>query len=208
MAGIGLLGVVASVLIVGVVVLVACVSAGEAVLGAAPVPPLALPLVGGGLPVATGIFVLSLGGHAALPGIYASMAEPHKFNAMLDVSLLCMFVIYGTVGVCGWLTYGWLKGEEVDILVTSNMASDATGGLIPLTLPGAVGQRQMSLEATLITLAVVAKSFTASEHFRQPHTSPPPACPFTLEVVGLPSEYPPQRSTRPTLESRSHQSRP
>jgi hypothetical protein len=34
-------------------------------------------------------------------------------------------------------------------------------GLVPLTLPGSVGARTMSLESTVMTAAVVAKSFTA-----------------------------------------------
>ena len=94
MAGIGLLGVVASVLIVGLLVLVAACAGLELALTHTPPPPLELPLVGGGFPVAAGIFVLSLGGHAALPGVYASMAEPHKFDRMLDVSIATMCAIY------------------------------------------------------------------------------------------------------------------
>ena len=65
------------------------------------------------------------------------------------------------MGCAGWLTYGWLKSEAVDVLITTNMARDASGGLVPLTLPGHVGARHMSLEATVMTLAVLAKSFTA-----------------------------------------------
>lgn len=160
-AGIGLLGVVASVLIVGTLVLVACYSATKLVVAAMPPPPLELPLVGQGLPIAIGIFVLSLGGHAALPGVYASMAEPHRFDHMLDISIAAMFVIYVSVGLAGWITYGWLKGQYVDVLITTNMAHDTSGGIVPLKLPGHWGERHMSLESTIMTLAVVAKSFTA-----------------------------------------------
>ena len=161
MTGIGLLGVVASVLIVGVLLLVASCAALELAVSHTPPPPLTLPLVGSGFTVSVGIFILSLGGHAALPGVYASMAEPHKFDQMLDLSICAMCLIYVGVGLAGWLTYGWLKGEIVDVLVTTNMAKDASGGLVPLTLPGSVGERHMSLEATVMTLAVLAKSFTA-----------------------------------------------
>ena len=69
-----------------VVVGVACVYAARVSLSG-PLPPMPLPAVGSGLPMAIGIFILSLGGHAALPGIYASMAEPQRFDHMLDVSL-------------------------------------------------------------------------------------------------------------------------
>ena len=161
LAGIGLLGVVASALIVGVLALVACYSAAKVLFAGTPAPQFELPLVGQGLPVAVGIFVLSLGGHAALPGVFASMAEPHRFDRMLDISIAAMFIIYASVGLAGWITYGWLKGQYVDVLITTNMAHDTSGGIVPLTLPGHWGARRMSLESTIMTLAVVAKSFTA-----------------------------------------------
>jgi len=159
MSAIGFIGVVASVLIVTVCVGVAAFYTARFSLSGS-LPLLELPLVGEGFPMATGIFVLSLGGHAALPGIYASMAEPKRFDRMLDISLAAMFAIYASVGLAGYVAYGWLKGEAVDVLITTNMAHDHAG-LLPLTLPGRVGERTMSLEATIMTLAVVAKSFTA-----------------------------------------------
>lgn len=145
MSAIGLIGVVASALIVGVTVAMACVYyfSFDAAHASAPPPPISLPLIGDGFPMAIGIFVLSLGGHAALPGVYASMAEQHKFDLMLDISLATMFFIYASVGLCGYLAYGWLRGEEVDVLITTNMARD----------PG--------LPVMVMTVAVVAKSFCA-----------------------------------------------
>ena len=71
----GLLGTAASVIIVTVVVGVACYHAAQIPLANAPTPPMQLPLLGSGFTMAVGIFILSLGGHAALPSIYASMAE-------------------------------------------------------------------------------------------------------------------------------------
>jgi vesicular inhibitory amino acid transporter len=116
MALIGTLGVVASVIIVSVVVGVAGCYGAQLALVAAPPPPLELPLLGAGFPVSIGIFVLSLGGHAALPGVYAAMAEPKKFDRMLDISLVSMFAIYATVGLAGYLAFGWLHEEKIDIL--------------------------------------------------------------------------------------------
>ena len=159
MAAIGFIGVVASVVIVVVVVTIACWY-GFLQLSAGPAAPPPLELVGGGFPMAVGIFVLSLGGHAALPGIYSSMARPEEFDQMLDIALFAMFGIYAAVGLAGFVAYGWLKGEVVDVLITTNMAHDREG-LFPLELPGHFGERTMSLESTLMTIAVVAKSFTA-----------------------------------------------
>ena len=42
--------------------------------------------------VCLGIFILSMAGHAALPGVYAQMRRPEDFNRMLDVSFLSSFL--------------------------------------------------------------------------------------------------------------------
>ena len=55
-------------------------------------------------------------------------AEPQQFDRMLDLSIAAMFGIYAAVGLAGWITYGWLKGEAVDVLITTNMAHDVSGG--------------------------------------------------------------------------------
>lgn len=67
---------------------------------------------------------------------------------------------------------GWLKGEVVDVLVTTNMARDAAGGLVPLTLPGNVGERHMSLEATVSTLALHSASPLAGCRLPSPNAYP------------------------------------
>ncbi len=53
---------------------------------------------------------------------------------MLDLALVAMFVIYASVGVAGYAAYGWLKGQTVDVLITTNFAHDHTG-LVPLEWP-------------------------------------------------------------------------
>ena len=68
-----------------------------------------------------------------------------------------MFAIYASVGLAGYLTYGWLKGQEVDVLISTNMAKDSNG-IVKLDLPGELGG-SMSLESTCMTLAVIVKSF-------------------------------------------------
>ena len=39
--------------------------------------------------------------------------QPAKFDRMLDISLSVMFFIYASVGLAGYLMYGWLRGDEV-----------------------------------------------------------------------------------------------
>lgn len=67
--------------------------------------------------VALGIFILSMAGHAALPGVYSQMQRPQDFNRMLDVSFSAIFLVYATVALSGYWTYG----SSVQVVVTDNL---------------------------------------------------------------------------------------
>ena len=139
---IGLVGVVACCLIV---VATASALGSAAVLAAAspePLPPMPLGWIGEAPTVSVGIYILSLAGHAALPSVYASMAQPSQYNRALDLSFGLMFAIYVTEAVCGYLAFGWLRGEAVDVLVSNNLTAWPSGPL-----------------STFMTAAVVGKSF-------------------------------------------------
>ena len=69
--------------------------------------------------VCLGIFILSMAGHAALPGVYAQMRRPEDFNRMLDVSFFVIFLVYAVVAACGFYTYG----DETAVVVTTNIES-------------------------------------------------------------------------------------
>ena len=108
-----------------------------------PVAPLSLEWIGRGLSVSIGIYALSLAGHAALPGIYGAMSEPSKYRVAVNISFTLMFLIYTLEAVSGYLAFGWLRGEKIDILISTNIAAHSMGS--PLT--------------TTMTAAVVAKSY-------------------------------------------------
>jgi len=75
--------------------------------------------------VCLGIFILSMAGHAALPGVYAQMQQPEDFNHMLDISFFVIFLVYAVVAACGFYTYG----DETAVVVTTNIES-WPGGVI------------------------------------------------------------------------------
>ena len=69
--------------------------------------------------VCLGIFILSMAGHAALPGVYSQMRQPEDFNFMLDVSFFVIFLVYAVVAACGFYTYG----NETAVVITTKIES-------------------------------------------------------------------------------------
>ena len=51
--------------------------------------------------VGAGIFTVSLGGQACLPGIYDEMEDKSQFEPMLNVCFVIMFVCYAMMGSTG-----------------------------------------------------------------------------------------------------------
>lgn len=51
--------------------------------------------------------------HACLPSIYESMAQPQHYDRMLDVTWVVLGVVYGGIGVIGYLMYGDDTQDEV-----------------------------------------------------------------------------------------------
>jgi len=82
--------------------------------------------VGPYVPLSTGIFILSLSGHAALPQVYREMSSPDDFNWVMDFSFIVMFLIYVVAGVTGYMIYG----SSSHIIITTNMLV-SPGGVIP-----------------------------------------------------------------------------
>jgi len=82
--------------------------------------------IGPNIPLSLGIYMVSLAGHAALPQVYSEMSNPARFNRMLDLSFFMIFVVYASVGVIGYLTYGAMS----DIIVSTNMVKKP-GGVLP-----------------------------------------------------------------------------
>eukprot|EP00940_MAST-03C_sp_MAST-3C-sp2_P000525 g525.t1 len=79
--------------------------------------------------VCLGIYILSMAGHAALPGVYTQMREPEKFNTMLDWSFLAIFVVYAAVALAGYATFG----SDAKVVVTDNLHDWPGGAAFYLT---------------------------------------------------------------------------
>ena len=67
--------------------------------------------------ISVGIFILSYAGHACLPEIYTSMAEPHRFERVLDVCFVIMFFTYSGMALFGYLQYG----AATNVIITANL---------------------------------------------------------------------------------------
>lgn len=75
------------------------------------------------MPIALGIYLVSLSGHATLPTLRASMKNPDRyFGLTLNVSFIVMCALYLTVGIAGYLRYG----DSTLVLITSNLDTDVT----------------------------------------------------------------------------------
>jgi len=83
------------------------------------------------IPLSLGIYMVSLAGHAALPQIYSEMSNPARFNRMMDLSFFMIFLVYASVGVVGYLTYGAMS----DIIISTNMVKNP-GGIVPKVTTG------------------------------------------------------------------------
>ena len=53
------------------------------------------------LPLAVGIFIVSLAGHASLPAMRGAMKDPSQFGAVLNVSFAFMLFIYAAMACAG-----------------------------------------------------------------------------------------------------------
>jgi len=64
-------------------------------------PPPGHEVVRWGIIQAAGIFAVSVSGHSCLPAVRNSMAEPQRFNSVLNLAFSTMALIYGTVASLG-----------------------------------------------------------------------------------------------------------
>ncbi|CAM6099324.1 unnamed protein product [Calypogeia fissa] len=80
------------------------------------------------LPMAAGIMVISLSGHAGLPSLRRSMINPEHFERCINIAFSCMFLVYATMGGFAYLYFG----QATQVLITGNLneASSITGFII------------------------------------------------------------------------------
>ncbi|CAI5458106.1 unnamed protein product [Closterium sp. Yama58-4] len=104
------------------------------------------------LPMAAGIFMVSLSGHAGLPSLRRSMRTPQHFDQCIIVTFSSMFLLYATMGGFAYLYFG----DSVRVLVTASLdEAGAAAGIVLLQW----GSVSLSLSA-LLSLLVAASVFT------------------------------------------------
>jgi vesicular inhibitory amino acid transporter len=69
------------------------------------------------LPIATGILIVSLSGHAGLPSLRRSMKNPQNFKFCLNLAFLAMFLLYVALG-CLLLCFIAVDFSSVQVLVS------------------------------------------------------------------------------------------
>ncbi|CAI5995097.1 unnamed protein product [Closterium sp. NIES-65] len=75
------------------------------------------------LPMAAGIFMVSLSGHAGLPSLRRSMRTPQHFDQCIIVTFSSMFLLYATMGGFAYLYFG----DSVCVLVTASLYATMGG---------------------------------------------------------------------------------
>ncbi|KAF8342961.1 transmembrane amino acid transporter protein-domain-containing protein [Cantharellus anzutake] len=67
-----------------------------------------------------GLFMAGFAGHAVVPSIAQDMREPERFERMINTAFVVTTVIYGIIGVCGYLMFGRTVTDEIsrDLLQT------------------------------------------------------------------------------------------
>lgn len=105
-------------------------------------------IIGSNISLSTGIFIVSFGGHAALPQVYREMKNPEEFNRILDVSFIIMFLIYAGVGVVGYLIYG----AAVNIIISTNLVENPGGVLATVASGLTIVKNYLSLNPMVAVL--------------------------------------------------------
>ncbi|BBN16514.1 hypothetical protein MPTK1_7g06990 [Marchantia polymorpha subsp. ruderalis] len=80
------------------------------------------------LPMAAGIMIVSLSGHAGVPSLRRSMKNPENFERCISIAFFSIYVIYSTIGGFAYLYFG----EATQVLITGNLndSSSVTGFIL------------------------------------------------------------------------------
>ncbi|KAL2611263.1 hypothetical protein R1flu_022955 [Riccia fluitans] len=106
------------------------------------------------LPMAAGIMVVSLSGHAGLPSLRRSMKNPENFERCISIAFASIFVIYASIGGFGYLYFG----KSTQVLITGNLNdSSSVTGFILLK----IGSFSISVNQ-LITVLVAMSAYTTT----------------------------------------------
>ncbi|KAL3682530.1 hypothetical protein R1sor_000552 [Riccia sorocarpa] len=105
------------------------------------------------LPMAAGIMVTSLSGHAGLPSLRRSMKNPENFERCISIAFTCIFIIYASIGGFAYLYFG----ESTQVLITGSLSDSSVTGFVLLK----IGSFSISINQIIIVL-VAMSAYTTS----------------------------------------------
>lgn len=131
------------------------------------------------LPLAAGIFIVSLSGHAGLPSLRRSMARPENFEKCINITFSCMFLLYAAMGGVAYAYFG----ESLQVLVTGSLNSGSSVAGVLLLRAGAwslsLSQALTVLVALSVYSTIPAESWSPRRAPRSPRSATPQHCPRT-----------------------------
>jgi vesicular inhibitory amino acid transporter len=86
-----------------------------------------------GLPVALGLVAFCFSGHAVVPSIYTSMANPHEFEQMVNLTFSFVLVACVTVGLCGYYTFGNAVSDQITLSLSAEPRFGTSNAITILT---------------------------------------------------------------------------
>lgn len=75
-----------------------------------------------------GIFAVSVSGHSSLPAIRSSMARPHLFGSVLNLSFAVMLLVYSSVAAFGYYYFGDMTSQ---IITTGALSTGSRTFCVP-----------------------------------------------------------------------------
>eukprot|EP00271_Cylindrocystis_brebissonii_P005064 TRINITY_DN17004_c0_g1_i1.p1 TRINITY_DN17004_c0_g1~~TRINITY_DN17004_c0_g1_i1.p1 ORF type:complete len:504 (+),score=52.01 TRINITY_DN17004_c0_g1_i1:183-1694(+) len=101
------------------------------------------------LPIAAGIFIVSLSGHAGLPSLRRSMQRPQNFESCINATFFIMFCLYASMGACAYAYFG----DSLQVLITASLDhSSSVAGFLLINL----GPFSVSVSEALTVLVILS----------------------------------------------------
>ncbi|KAL2336589.1 hypothetical protein Fmac_011035 [Flemingia macrophylla] len=115
--------------------------------------------------VSVGLYSFCFAGHAIFPNIYSSMKEPSKFPLVLYVCFVFCLLMYVSVGIVGYLTFGDLVASQFTLNMPKELYASEIATWTTVVTPMA------KYALTLLPIALSIEELTTSPRLRCHATS-------------------------------------
>ncbi|XP_029125843.1 amino acid transporter AVT1D [Cajanus cajan] len=110
--------------------------------------------------VSIGLYSFCFAGHAVFPNIYSSMKEPSKFPIVLYICFAFCLVMYMSVGIMGYLTFGDLVASQFTLNMPKELYASDIATWTTVVTPVA------KYALTLLPIALSIEELTTSPRLR------------------------------------------